>query len=59
MDIWVIGSLIVLAILSGGYLLRLRGYTRPANAVLALLALPGATYIFFLIVVVLSGTSWN
>ncbi len=59
MHIWIIATLFVLATLSGGYMLRAAGRTWLANAVLALLAFPGAVYALFLGAVVPSGTPWN
>lgn len=59
MQIWVIATLFVIATLSGGYLPRAAGRRWLANAVLALLAFPGAAYALFLSAVVRSGTPWN
>jgi hypothetical protein len=47
------------AILIGGYLLRAAGHAWLANIVLAVLAVPGLLYGFFLAVVILTGTPWN
>jgi hypothetical protein len=47
------------AILLGGPLLRAAGHPRLASLVLAVLAVPGLLYGFFLAVVILTGTPWN
>jgi hypothetical protein len=58
-EIWAVIVFAVAAVLLGGHLFRRAGYAGLANAVLALLAVPGVTYGFFLCVVIFSGTSWN
>jgi hypothetical protein len=47
------------AIVGGGYALRSAGRTVLANLVLLVLAIPGALYGFFLLLVIFSGARWN
>lgn len=58
-DIWAALLLGVAAVIAGGLLLRRAGHPLLANAVLALLAVPTALYGLFLVVVIVSGESWN
>jgi hypothetical protein len=46
-------------ILFSGHLLHRNGHTRSAIAVLALLAVPALLYALFMLLVILSGESWN
>ena len=47
------------AVLGVGYALRSAGRTAVANLVLLVLAVPGALYGFFILLVVFSGARWN
>jgi len=47
------------AVFAGGLALRRTGWTKLANAVLALLAVPTLLYGIFILVVLASGESWN
>lgn len=58
-ELWAGLLLALAAIIGGGLFLRRAERPRLANAVLALLAVPTALYGLFLLVVVLSGTTWN
>ncbi|MGF1629820.1 MAG: hypothetical protein ACFCUT_10145 [Kiloniellaceae bacterium] len=59
MEIWIILLLSVTTVLAGG--LALKRASRPvlANLLLAVLAVPTALYGFFMLVVLLSGETWN
>jgi hypothetical protein len=59
MTLWLTILAGLAAILAAGYAFRFAGRGALANLVLLVLAVPGALYAFFLVVVVLSGARWN
>ena len=59
MSLWLAILVGLAAVLAAGYALRSAGRGALANVVLLVLAVPGALYAFFLVVVVLSGARWN
>jgi hypothetical protein len=59
MTLWLAILAGLAAILAGGYALRSAGRNALASLVLLVLAVPGALYAFFLVVVVFSGARWN
>lgn len=59
MTLWLAILAGLAAVLSAGYALRSTGRRALANLVLLVLAVPGALYAFFLVVVVMSGARWN
>jgi hypothetical protein len=59
MGMW-LGILAALAaILGGGYALRATGWTKLANTVLLILAVPAATYGLFILLVLVTNPRWN
>ena len=49
----------IAAILAGGVLLHRKGHPVLANLVLAVLAVPAALYVLFMLIVIGSGARWN
>jgi len=57
--LWTGILLAIAAVFAGGLALRRTGWTKLANAVLALLAVPTLLYGIFILVVLASGEGWN
>lgn len=59
MGLWMTVLVVLAAVLGVGYALRSAGRTALANLVLLALAVPGALYGLFILLVVFSGARWN
>ncbi len=58
-ELWIVILLVVVAIVSGGILLRKAAKPALANIVLVILAIPTVLYGIFILAVVITGTQWN